>query len=84
MQTSNNVVNLDYYRETKSWEKILDRAKEILAGLGLPTNTVYIHETIKMAVYKRQVPSLYIIGAIESTPNFLKAVEVLENEIFDD
>ncbi len=84
MHTSNNVVDLDYYREIKSWEKMLDRAKEILASHSLPTHMAYIHEVVRMAVYKRQVPALYALSAIAADPAFLKAVEVLENEIYDD
>ena len=76
--------NLDYYREIKSWEKMLDRAKEILAGHSLPTHMAYMHEVVRMAVYKRQVPALYALSAIGADPVFLKAVEVLENEIYDD
>jgi len=79
----NNIVDLQYHREVSEYDKILDRIKELLIVYGLSSAERNIYSVMRMVVYKNQHEHLYTTYAAKATPAFLKVVEVLENEIFD-
>lgn len=60
--TSNNIVCLDTYRETRQWDTFTDRVKQVLTGVGLPDSPGDVTTMILLLLHQvdKKTNSVYL------------------------